>query len=125
MHVLAAGFWGAFFGTVALMRERRSRRRILAAAAAIGAVGIAATWFVGPLEALVIGTTITLALSADVLVRALRSALQGDRQAWLAVFALVCMLVAIAGLSWIAFSGPGVAWPVHAASEVPAVDSQR
>ena len=192
MHVLAVGFWGAFFGTVALMlagglvayaqshrsvalaagmtgvlsavfvasylrllpvadparearimaaaaiasasllrlmllvdlrllRERRSRRRILAAAAAIGGGGVAATWFVGPLDALVIGTTITLALSADVLARALRSALQGDRQAWLAVFALVCMLIAIAGLSWIAFAGVGLAWPVHAASAVAAM----
>ncbi len=192
MHVLAVGFWGAFFGTVALMlagglvayaqshrsvalaagmtgvlsavfvasylrllpvadpalearmmaaaaiasasllrlmllvdlrllRERRERRRILVAAAVIAAGGIAATWLGGPFEALVIGTTVTLALSADVLVRALRSALQGDRQAWLAVFALVCMLVAIAGLSWIAFAGPAVAWPVHAASAVAAM----
>lgn len=192
MHVLAVGFWGAFFGTVALMlagglvayaqshrsvalaagmtgvlstvfvasylrllpladparearimaaaaivsasllrlmllldlrllRERRRRSRILAAAAAIAAGGVVATWFVGPFEALVIGTTVTLALSADVLVRALRSALEGDRQAWLAVFALVCMLIAIAGLSWIAFAGTSVAWPVHAASAVAAM----
>ncbi len=192
MHVLAAGFWGAFFGTVALMlagglvayaqshrsvalaagmtgvlsavfvasylgllplgnqalearamavaaivsasllrlmllldlrllREPAARRRILAAAGAIAAGGIVATWIVGPSQALVVGTTITLALSADVLVRALRSALQGDRHAWQAVFALVCMLAAIAGLSWIAMSGSRVAWPVHAASAVAAM----
>jgi GGDEF domain-containing protein len=192
MHVLAVGFWGAFFGTVVLMlaggllafaqshhrvalaagltgvfsamyvasflhllpiddpllraramaaaaifsasmlrlmflvdlgqfRQRAGRRRILRSAAAIGGCAILVTWFVDATAALTIGNAVTFVLSAWVLADALRSARTGDRLAWLAVFALACMLVALAGLGWIAFDPAGVPWQVHGVSAVAAM----
>jgi GGDEF domain-containing protein len=192
MHLLAVGFWGAFFGTVALMlagglfafaqshhrvalaagmtgvlsamyvasflhllpiadpllearaiaaaaifsasmlrlmflvdlgqfRAPAHRRRLLLSAAGIAGSAILLTWFVDATQALTIGNTVTFGLSAWVLIDALRSARQGDSVAWVAVFALVCMLVSLAGLAWIAFDPAGVPWPVHAASAVAAM----
>ena len=57
-----------------------------------------------------------LALAACV-----RSARRGDRLAWLAVYGVSFMLLALAGLSWIALDREGVPWYVHAASSVAAV----
>jgi GGDEF domain-containing protein len=192
MQLLAVGFWGAFFGTVALMlaggllafaqshhrvalaagmtgllsgmyvasflhllpiadpllearvmagaaifsasmlrlmflvdlgrlRAPGHRRRLLASACAIAAGGIVFTWFFDATHALAIGNLVTFGLSGWVLADALRNAREGDRVAWLAVFALLCMLVSLAGLAWIAFDPAGVPWPVHAMSAVAAI----
>jgi GGDEF domain-containing protein len=51
----------------------------------------------------------------------IRSALRGDRLAWLAVSGVSCMLVAVAGLSWIALHRQGVHWGVHAVSAAAAI----
>jgi GGDEF domain-containing protein len=192
MHLLAVGFWGAFFGTVALMlaggllafahshhrvalaagmtgvlsalyvasvlrlwpiadpliearamaatsifsasmlrlmflvdlgrfRTPEHRRRLLRSASFIAGSGILLSWLGGATQALAIGHAVTFGLSAWVLADALRSARQGDSVAWLAVFALVCMLVSLAGLGWIAFAPAAVPWPVHAVSAVAAM----
>jgi GGDEF domain-containing protein len=102
-------------------RKRGHRRRILASAAAIAGSGVLLTWLVDATDALVIGNVVTFALSAWVLADALRSARTGDRIAWLAVVALLCMLVSLAGLGWIAFDPAGVPWPVHTLSAVTAM----
>jgi GGDEF domain-containing protein len=192
MHVLAIGFWGAFFGTVALMlaggliafaqshhrvalaagmtgvlsaiyvasslhllpadhpllearlmaaaaifsasmlrlmllvdlghlRKASRRRQILAAATAIAGGAIVLTWFLAATQALIVGNVVTFGLSAWVMADAVRSAYRGDRLAWIAVVALGCMLVALAGLGWIAFDAAAVPWPVHALSAVAAM----
>ncbi len=185
MHILAAGFWGAFFATAGLMLAAslaafaRSNRRValmsgLSAVVSAGfalaylrwlplegaaesrflahlavvvstvlalmllallgrlrttaqvrrwAVGIvtldvlvlAAGWLLPAWEALVLGSASAFLLGLAMGGVALRSALRGDRLAGATVAAVACMLVALAGLSWIALD-PAAPWPVHAAS---------
>jgi GGDEF domain-containing protein len=187
MHIVAIGFWGGFFGTVALMlagalaafakshhrvalsaaltsllsalfvvsylgwlavpdtalearllahvamvsaallglmlmtelgllREptaaRRVRRRMLAAAA----VTLGTGWLVSPRNALALSSVVAFGIGLAGLLIAVRSGRRGDRLAWLAVFGVMFMLVALAGLSWIALDRRGVPWLVHPAS---------
>jgi GGDEF domain-containing protein len=58
-----------------------------------------------PAQSLALGSLTAFAVGAAMLVIAIRAALGGDRAGWTAVAGLVFMLVAIAGLSWIALSG--------------------
>jgi GGDEF domain-containing protein len=185
MHALAAGFWGAFFGTAALMlgvsgaayarSQRRvalmaglssilsaafvlaylgglpldgaTRDRVLAHIALAVATGLALMlmsllgllrsrekavsvfcglllvdlaalgfgWASDAHTALAVSSGVAFVLGVFMLGVALRSALRGDRLAWLTVGGVLLMLVALGGLSWIALDRE-VPWPVHAAS---------
>jgi GGDEF domain-containing protein len=187
MHIVAIGFWGGFFGTVALMLAgalvafakshhrvalsagltsllsavfvvsylgwltvpetalearllahvaivtavllglmlmtelglfrgaavaRRVRWRMLAAAA----LTLGAGWVVSPRDALALSSLVAFGIGLAGLLIAIRSGRRGDRLAWLAVFGVVFMLIALAGLSWIALDRRGVPWLVHPAS---------
>ena len=187
MHVLAAGFWGAFFGAVALMlagalaafvqshhrvalaaalsalvsglfvvsylgwlpvgdpqhearllahigifsatmlglmllielgllRDSDGRRRVLAAMLAAATAAVAASWMVQPRAALALSSGMAVAVAVTGLLIGIRSALRGDRSAWLAVFAVASMLLSLGGVVWIALDRRGVPWPVHAVS---------
>jgi GGDEF domain-containing protein len=97
------------------LREREARRRTLAALGAVAVLTLVASWMVAPRQALALGAGVSFALAVLVLLVTIRSALHGDRLAWLAVSALALLLLPVAGVGWIAVD-PGVPWQVHAAS---------
>jgi GGDEF domain-containing protein len=80
-------------------------------------VVIVAGWWLEPLSALALSSVAAFTVGAGMLAVAVRSALRGDRLAWASVSGVVFMLVAVAGLSWIALHRD-TPWPVHAASAV-------
>jgi len=189
MHPLAAGFWGAFFGTVALMlagglvafvqshhrvalgaaltamvsalfvvsylgwlpvgdrghewrllahvaivsaltlglllvadlgilRDAQVRPRILTGMLATAVATVAAGWLLEPKPAMALSSAVAFGGALAGLYIGIRSARRGDRLAWVAVFAVACMLLSLAGASWIALDRAGVPWAVHAASAV-------
>ncbi|HXD41022.1 MAG TPA: GGDEF domain-containing protein [Ramlibacter sp.] len=184
MHVVAIGFWGSFFGTVALMmagalaafgkshhrvalsaaltsllsalfvvcylgwltvpdtalearllahvailsalllglmlmtelgllRQPDSARRIRWRMCAVAVATLGAGWLVSPMNALALSSVAAFGIGVAGLLAAARSARRGDRLAWFAVFGVVFMLMALAGLSWIALDRRGVPWLVH------------
>jgi len=106
--------------TLGMLRSAEAGRPAVAVLAGTGAVVLAASWLLEPIGALALGSFSAFAVGSAMLVMATRSALRGDRAGWTAVAGLVVMLVAIAGLSWIALSGSR-AWPVHALSATAGV----
>lgn len=99
-----------------LLRDRNGRRRVLAAMLATAAAAVAASWMVPPRAALALSSLMAVAVALAGLLIGIRSAQRGDRLAWLAVFSVACMLLALGGVVWIALDRRGVPWPVHAAS---------
>jgi GGDEF domain-containing protein len=75
-------------------------------------------WALEPIAALALSSVTAILGGALALAACLRSALRGDRLAWLAVCGVSFMLVALSGLSWIALDREHVGWPVHAVSAV-------
>jgi GGDEF domain-containing protein len=106
--------------TLGMLRNPEVGRPAVAVLAGTGAMVLAASWLLDPIGALALGSFSAFAVGSAMLVMATRSALRGDRAGWTAVAGLVFMLVAIAGLSWIALSGSRD-WPVHAISATAGV----
>jgi GGDEF domain-containing protein len=185
MDVLAAGFWGAFFGTAALMlaislvafvrsqrrvaltagssalisaafvvaylgwlpleggaearvlahvamfsslalglmlmsllgllRQPRGARRTIVGMASLVLFVLALGWKLAPLQALALSSMVAFGVGVLMLAVAVRSALRGDRLAWMTVSGVALMLVALGGLSLIALDR-AMPWPVHAIS---------
>jgi GGDEF domain-containing protein len=103
--------------TLGMLRHRSIGRRVIAGLVGTGLVVVVAGWALEPHEALALSSVTAFGVGAVMLVVAMRGALRGDRAGWTFVAGLVFMLVAIAGLSWIALSRT-TAWPVHAISAV-------
>jgi GGDEF domain-containing protein len=82
-----------------------------------GLLAVIAGWALEPAEALALSSVTAFGVGAAMLVIAMRAALRGDRTGWTFVAGISCMLVAIAGLSWITLNRTR-AWPVHAISAV-------
>lgn len=100
-----------------LLRQAGAVRRLVTGLAALGAAVIGAGWLLDAGQALALSSVVAVGVGSAMLVVALRSALRGDRLAWTTVSGVSFMLVALAGLSWIALDRT-VAWPVHAVSAV-------
>lgn len=100
-----------------LLRQAGVVRRLVTGLAALGAAVIGAGWLLDASQALALSSVVAVGVGSTMLVVALRSALRGDRLAWTPVSGVSFMLVALAGLSWIALDR-SVAWPVHAVSAV-------
>jgi GGDEF domain-containing protein len=98
-----------------LLREPDHARRSVAALVLVDAAVLAAGWALPAPLSLALASLLAIALSLVMLMIAVRSARRGDRQAWLTVFGLAFVLVAVAGLSWIALDHH-LPWPVHALS---------
>ncbi len=106
--------------TMGMLRQVSPARPAVAALVGAGLAVLVAGWMLEPTEALAISSLLAFAIGAAMLVLATRGALRGDRAGWTAVAGIVFMLVAIAGLSWIALSGTK-SGPVHAISAVAGV----
>jgi GGDEF domain-containing protein len=72
-------------------------------------------WFLEPAQSLALSSLAAFTVGTVMLVVAARGAVRGDRAGWSAVAGIFFMLVALAGLSWIALDRTG-RWPVHAIS---------
>ncbi len=103
-----------------LLHDPAVARLLGAGTALAAAVMIAAGWLLDAAHALALGSVMALGAGATMLGVCVRSARRGDRLAWVAVSGVSFMLVAVAGLSWIALNRQGVPWPVHAVSAIAA-----
>ncbi len=96
-----------------LLRPAERARRWAWVLPATGMLVLAAGWLAGPVQALEGGSAFALGIGAAMLLVTVQRALRGDRQAASAVLGVLFMLVAIAGLSWIALHRDAPWW-VHA-----------
>jgi GGDEF domain-containing protein len=106
--------------TLGMLRHEALGRRAVGMLVGGGCVVLAAGWSMEPHQALAASSVTAFGVGAVMLVVAVRGALRGDRAGWTAVAGIAFMLIAIAGLSWIALSRTR-AWPVHAISAVAGV----
>ena len=96
-----------------LLRRREAARRAYALMLTAGGVVLALGWVLDSRDSLVLSSLMAFGVGLVNLALALRSAVRGDRLARVAVVGVFVMLVATAGLSWIAIQG-GAPWPLHA-----------
>jgi GGDEF domain-containing protein len=101
-----------------LLRQPRRAQRIRFVLAALTVAILLAGWALQPMAALALSSLVAIVGGALALAACLRSALRGDRLAWLAVCGVAFMLVALSGLSWIALDREHVGWPVQVLSAV-------
>lgn len=102
------------FSILGILRSPSSQRRALLLLAAVAGGVIALGWALSPQQSLMLSLAGAGLLGLAALVLSLRSALRGDRLAWVAVAGVVFMLIAIAGLSWMALDRAHVPWQAHA-----------
>lgn len=104
------------FSMVGALASRKTRQRTQLALALLTFGGAALSWLLTAVQALALGLGMAFGLGLAALGAALRSAYRGDRLGWVAVSGVFFMLIAIAGLSWIALAREQVPWQVHAVS---------
>ncbi|HYW57243.1 MAG TPA: GGDEF domain-containing protein [Polaromonas sp.] len=92
------------------------RDRVLLALAGMVLAGVAVGWQLSARHALVLSMATACALGVIALVVAVRHVLRGDRLAWTAAAGVFFVLIAIAGMGWIALDRTHVPWQVHAIS---------
>lgn len=109
-----------FFTTLGLLRQPETRRRLASALLALADVVVFSGWLMSPRQALMAGIGMACLMGMLALALSLRSAWQGERLGWLIVSGIFFMLVAIAGLGWIALDRAHVPWLVHAVSALAA-----
>ena len=100
-----------------LLRQRSAAVRTGAVLLLLDAAVLGAGWALSPELSLVLSSLVAFVVGSYMLAVAIRSAHRGDRKAWLTVCGVSFMLVALAGLSWIAMDR-ALPWPVHAVSAV-------
>jgi GGDEF domain-containing protein len=103
--------------TFGMLRQHAVGRTAMALLVGGGLLVLAAGWLLEPSQSLALSSLATFAIGIATLLVAARGAWRGDRGGWAAVAGILFVLVAIAGLSWIALVRP-TAWPVHAVSAV-------
>ena len=102
--------------TLGMLRHRAVGRRVVAALVGAGVAVVLAGWALDPTEALALSSLTAFAVALVMLAVALRGAIRGDRAGWTFAAGLAFLLVALAGLSWIALTRYQASWPVHAIS---------
>lgn len=100
-----------------LLRKREVARQAYGLMAGGASLALVVGWALRPEQALALAALMAFTVGCVMLAVSVRSARRGDRLAWAAVIGVVCMLVALTGLSAIALRGH-VPWPVHAASAI-------
>ena len=105
------------FTMLGLFRGVRAWRRPGGWLAGLTLATVAVGWLVSPRQALLLGLAQAGLLGLVALVFSLRSAWRRERLAWTAVVGVFFMLIAVAGLGWIALDlDHVVSWQVHALS---------
>jgi GGDEF domain-containing protein len=99
------------------LKQGPAARKAFAVMVGLGAAVVAAGWLLGAWQALLLSSLVAWGVGFAMLGFAVASAMRGDRLAWAAVSGVLCMLVAVAGLTWIALD-PAAPWWAHAASAV-------
>ena len=92
------------------LRQREVARRAGLVLGGVTALVLAGSWWLAPLQAQALGTATACLIGLAGLALSVRSALRGDRLAWVVVIGVFFMLVAIAGLGWIALPDSGAPW---------------
>ena len=90
------------FVTLGSLKSLSLRRRALRALLGLCVLILAVGWQLMPLQFLAFSVCMGCLLAVIALTACLRSALRGERLAWVAVFSVFCILVALAGFGWIA-----------------------
>jgi GGDEF domain-containing protein len=106
--------------TMGMLRQAAIGRPGIGMLVGGGVVVLVVGWMLDPGQSLALSSMAAFAVGSAMLLIAIRGAWRGDRAGWTAVAGIFFMLVAIAGLSWIALSRT-TAWPVHAISAVAGV----
>jgi GGDEF domain-containing protein len=115
--IVSAALLGLMLMTeLGLLREAAAARRVRRRMLTTVAVTLGAGWLVSPRDALALSSVVAFGIGLAGLLIAIRSGRRGDRLARIAVFGVLFMLVALAGLSWIALDRRGVPWLVHPVS---------
>ncbi|MCC2675665.1 MAG: putative rane protein [Ramlibacter sp.] len=116
----AVGLAVMLMSTFGLLRERTTGRAALGLLMIAAALVLVVGWMLDAGTALAISSMGAFGVGAAMLVVTVRGARRGDRGGWSFVAGLVCMLVAIATLSWIALTRT-TAWPVHAVAALAGI----
>jgi GGDEF domain-containing protein len=106
--------------TLGMLRQHAVGRRATSWLVGSGAGVLVLGWGLDPGQALALSSMMAFAVGIVMLVVAAQGAWRGDRAGWTAVAGIFFMLVAIAGLSWIALTRT-LWWPMHAVSAVAGV----
>ena len=105
---------------LAMLGVRRDRRIPLAMGTLATGV-VLAGWLMPARGAFLLASAMAAGVALLAVVVSVRSALRGARLAWLAVTGIAFMVTGVGGISWIAWQGTGVPWPVHAFSALSGV----
>ncbi len=108
------------FAVLGLTKSQRFRQRIMAGLSTLLLIALVWGWQLAPKDFLVLGTSVASLLGLVALATAIQKAWSGDRLAWAVVFAICCMLVALVGLSAIAYDRDGASWLLYAVSALAA-----
>ena len=112
--LVAVVLWLMLLAMLGLLRDARMARRARWGAAGLSAAVVLVGWLVGPLASLALSSVLAIVIGVAAVSICVRSALRGDRLAWVMVVGVVFMLVAFAAVSGIALSDDPVPWPRHA-----------
>jgi GGDEF domain-containing protein len=121
-HIAAVSFALPILQLLALLGLTASiERRRLATGLVWGSavLVVLAGWTLAPRQALMLSSGVTILVGLSALPIAARSAMRGDRLAWLALAGMFFVDVALIGLSWIALDDVR-SWPLHAVSALAA-----
>lgn len=121
-HVAAVSF--ALLGLLllallGLTRQPLQRHRALALVWGLAVLVVAVGWALPARQALMLSSVVTIMVGLAALPITGRSALRGDRLAWVALAGMVFVDLALVSLTWIALEDVWD-WPLHAASAVAA-----
>ena len=103
-----------------VLKAGRVQQRVGLALIGLGMATFGAGWMMKPLHALALGLATAGLLACVALAMSVRSVLRGDRLAGVVTGCVLFMLVALAGLSWIAFDREHAPWLVYAVSAAAA-----
>ena len=121
LTTLVAGFLTyQLLMTLSLLKAADSRQRTAYALTGLCVAVLVLGWALSPLQALAISSAVSCLLALFALVTSLRSAIRGERLAWVAVVSVFCILVALAGFAWIALRRDQALQPVHVITAVAA-----
>lgn len=109
-----------FLSILGVLRTTPVRQRVMAALTVLAVATMTMSCMLPASQALQLGLMTCWLAGLMALVFSIRSAMRGDRQAWVLLSGVVCMLLALAGLGWIALDRAQVPWFVHAFSALAA-----